>query len=85
MAFFIIIACGFSIAKNAPDLSGSILAEGCTTMFGIQAIVNVSMTIGLLPVTGIPLPFISYGGTNLVVMMAMMGLLQNIHTRRFMF
>ena len=85
MLFFIIIAVGFNIAHKAPDLSGRLLAIGLITLFSIQVAINISMTIGLMPVTGIPLPFISYGGTSLVVTMAMLGLLQNIYMRRFMF
>lgn len=85
LLFFVIIACGFNIAKKAPDISGRLLAIGLTTMFGIQVGVNIGMTIGLVPVTGIPLPFISYGGTSLVVTMGMMGLLENVYMRRFMF
>lgn len=83
--FFIIIAVGFNIAHKANDLSGKLLAVGLITMFSIQAAVNIGMTIGLMPVTGIPLPFISYGGTSLVITMATLGLLQNIYMRRFMF
>jgi rod shape determining protein RodA len=83
--FFMVISAGFNIAHKAPDVSGKILALGITTIFGFQVSVNIGMTIGLLPVTGIPLPFISYGGTSLLATMAMMGLLQNIYMRRFMF
>lgn len=83
--FFIIIACGFNIVHKAPDVSGRLLSMGIITIFTIQVSVNIGMTIGLVPVTGIPLPFISYGGTSLVVTMAMMGLLENIYIRRFMF
>lgn len=83
--FFIIIAAGFNIAHKAPDYSGRFLAVGLVTMFSIQVVINIGMTIGLMPVTGIPLPFISYGGTSLVITMATLGLLQNIYMRRFMF
>lgn len=85
LLFFVVVASGFNIVRKAPDLSGQLLALGITTIFTIQVAVNIGMTIGLLPVTGIPLPFMSYGGTNLVVTMGMMGLLQNIYARRFMF
>lgn len=83
--FFLIIAAGFNIVRKAPDLSGRILAVGLITMFSVQVIINIGMTIGLMPVTGLPLPFISYGGTSLVTTMATLGLLQNIYIRRFMF
>ena len=83
--FFIVIAAGFGIARKAPDTGGRILATGIITLFSVQAIVNVAMTIGLVPITGLTLPFISYGGTSIVVTVAMIGLLQNIYMRRFMF
>lgn len=85
LLFFIVLAIGFSIARKAPDISGRILSVGLISMFGVQVVINISMTLGLMPVTGITLPFISYGGTSLVVTMAMMGLLENIYMRRFMF
>jgi len=85
LLFFIVIASGFNVARKAPDVGGKFLAIGLITMFAVQTSVNIGMTIGLLPVTGIPLPFMSYGGTSLVVTMAMMGLLQNIYMKRFMF
>jgi rod shape determining protein RodA len=83
--FFIAIASGFNIARKAPDVCGKFLALGIVVMFAAQVSVNIGMTIGLLPVTGIPLPFMSYGGTSLVVTMAMIGILQNIYMKRFMF
>ena len=83
--FFIIIATGFGIARKAPDASGRILAVGIITLFSIQVAVSMAMTIGLVPITGLTLPFISYGGTSIVVTVAMIGLLQNIYMRRFMF
>lgn len=83
--FFIIIARGFDIAQKAQDLSGRLLAVGLVTIFSVQIAVNIGMTIGLMPVTGLPLPFISYGGTSLLVTMATLGFLQNIYMRRFMF
>jgi len=48
-----------------------------------QLFINVGMTIGIMPVTGLPLPFISYGGTSLIASFLMVGLLQNVHMRRF--
>ncbi len=83
--FFIVIARGFDIAQKAHDLSGRLLAVGLITVFSVQIAVNIGMTIGLMPVTGLPLPFISYGGTSLLVTMATLGFLQNIYMRRFMF
>jgi len=69
---------GFRIAKNAPDRFGRLLAVGITTWLCIQALINISAMIGLLPLTGIPLPFISYGGSSLVVSLLGIGILLNI-------
>ena len=51
-------------------------------MFAFQLFINVGMAIGIMPVTGLPLPFISYGGTSLIASWIMIGLLQNVHMRR---
>lgn len=69
---------GFLIAKNAPDGFGKILATGITTWFGFQALVNIAALSGILPLTGIPLPFISYGGSSMVTSLAAVGILANI-------
>lgn len=71
------------IAANAKDLFGTLLAAGVAGILVLQTFVNVGMTIGIMPVTGIPLPFVSYGGTSLIVWWAMVGLLVNVHMRRF--
>lgn len=76
--FFIIAWRGFRIALNAPDLYGSLLAIGITAMLGFQAILNIGVVTGTLPVTGIPLPFISYGGSSLITCLASVGVLLNI-------
>ena len=54
-------------------------------LLGFQVLVNVFMTMGLLPCTGLPLPFFSYGGSSLVVVMWCVGMVQNVHMRRYMF
>ncbi|MFU8841027.1 MAG: rod shape-determining protein RodA [Nitriliruptoraceae bacterium] len=74
---------GLRIAILAKDRFGSLVAGGIVAMLTLQVFVNVGMTIGIMPVTGLPLPFISYGGTSLIVWFAMVGLLLNIHMRRF--
>jgi rod shape determining protein RodA len=58
------------------------LAAGIAAMIGFQMFVNIGMTLGLLPVVGVPLPYISYGGTALVVNMCALGILQSIAMRR---
>ena len=69
---------GFKIASETSDLFLRLLAVGCTLMITLQAFMNIGVVIGLLPCTGIPLPFISYGGSSLMVTLMMVGLLFNI-------
>ena len=76
--FFSLAWFGFRAATRAPDRFGSLLAVGVTTWITSQAIINVGAVIGILPVTGIPLPFVSFGGSSLVVTLAASGILLNI-------
>ena len=69
---------GFRAAFRAPDVFGRLLALGITTLVAGQALVNLSVVLGLMPTKGIPLPFISYGGSSLVVMLLATGVLLNI-------
>lgn len=69
---------GVRAALRAPDRFGTLLATGITTWFVLQAIVNIGAVVGLLPITGVPLPFVSYGGTSLVVNLVAMGILLSI-------
>ncbi|MEI7891270.1 MAG: putative lipid II flippase FtsW [bacterium] len=69
---------GIKIAKNAPDMFGRLLATGITMWIILQAFINISANIALVPLTGIPLPFISYGGTSLIFLMSAIGILLNI-------
>ncbi len=69
---------GILIAKKAPDVFGKLLALGIVTWFGFQAFVNISAMLSLLPLTGLPLPFISYGGSSLVISLIAVGVLYNI-------
>lgn len=82
-AFCYLLWRGVRIANNARDFYGTMIAFGIVVMFAFQMIVNIGMTIGIMPITGIPLPFITYGGSNLVVNLAAVGLLTNIYMRRF--
>ena len=66
------------IAKAAPDDFGKFLAFGIAFWIGFQSLINISAMLGLIPLTGIPLPFVSYGGTSLVALLAAIGILQNI-------
>ena len=69
---------GFTIAKKAPDTYTSLVAFGITCQVGIQAMLNMLVVTDIIPNTGISLPFFSYGGTSLVMLMAEMGLLLSI-------
>jgi rod shape determining protein RodA len=71
------------IAWLAKDPFGTYVAAGIASMFAVQMFVNIGMVIGIMPITGIPLPFLSYGGTSILVSFAAIGLLENIHMRRF--
>lgn len=71
-----------TIALSANDNFGYLIAVGVLLMIFIQVLENIGMNIGLMPVTGIPLPFLSYGGSSLITVMAAIGILFNIHSRR---
>ncbi|MBA3764133.1 MAG: rod shape-determining protein RodA [Actinobacteria bacterium] len=71
------------IAYMSKDAFGTYLATGVASMFAIQIFVNVGMVIGIMPITGIPLPFLSYGGTAMLVNFSAIGILLNVHMRRF--
>jgi rod shape determining protein RodA len=74
-----------TIAREAKDLFGSFLAAGVFFYFFWQILINVGMVLGLMPVVGIPLPFISYGGSATLVNFCLVGLLLNVSMRRFLF
>jgi cell division protein FtsW len=77
--FVVIIVCGMMIALHAKDRFGLLLGCGIVSLLGLQAAVNIGVTTSLLPNKGLPLPFISYGGSNLVACLFGIGLLLNIH------
>ena len=76
--FAIFIWRGVLIAMKAPDMFGSLLAVGITALVAIQVIINVAVVTSSMPATGMPLPFFSYGGTALFVLLCEMGVLLNI-------
>lgn len=76
--FVLLLFKGFSIFRNAPDRMGQLLAFGITTQIASQAIMNLCAVSGLLPITGVPLPLISYGGTSLFITLGSLGILMNI-------
>lgn len=74
----LVVLRGLYVARYCDNQFGTLLAVGISAMVGVQALVNLSVTSGLLPITGVPLPFISYGGSSLLVLMISMGILNNI-------
>jgi rod shape determining protein RodA len=73
---------GLRIAHRAGDLFGRLVATGVVCWFAFQAFENIGMTMGIMPVTGLPLPFVSYGGSSMFANMIAVGLLQNVHLKR---
>jgi cell division protein FtsW len=78
LAYVLIIWRGFRIAIRAPDRFGKLLALGIIMWIAIQTIVNLGAMVALLPLTGVPLPFISYGGSSLILLLSVMGILLNV-------
>src|SRR4029078_1710857 len=79
--FGVLVWRGYRTAFRARDVFGAYLAFGITTMFGLQALVNIGVVLGSLPTKGLPLPFISYGGTSLLMSLFAAGVLANISAR----
>ena len=73
------------IATRADDQFGLLVASGIALWFGLQAFINIGMTIGIMPVTGLPLPFVSYGGSAMFADMIAIGVLQSVHRRHHVF
>ena len=80
--FIALIWRGVKVAMEARDTYGKLLAMGITSVVGVQAIINIAVVTGSMPVTGVPLPFISSGGTSLLITMTAMGILLNISRQR---
>jgi rod shape determining protein RodA len=80
--YLFVILRGLYIATQAPDAFGRLLAGGLTLVFFIYLFVNTGMVSGLLPVVGVPLPLVSYGGTSMVTIMAGFGMIMSVHTHR---
>jgi rod shape determining protein RodA len=83
--FFLLLAYGMHVAYRAGDLEGRLLALGVVAFFFWPVVINTGMALGLLPVVGVALPFISYGGSSLITSLMAIGLLLNVRIRRFMF
>lgn len=82
LLFALFIWRGIVTAVKAKDTFGTLLATGITSVIAVQALINISVVTGSIPVTGVPLPFISYGGSSLVINMAAMGVLLNISRQK---
>lgn len=80
--YAVIVACGLEIAAHNNDPFGRLIAVGVVAMFAVEVLVNISMTVGLMPITGLTLPLVSYGGSSLVVTAAALGLLNNVGKSR---
>ncbi|MFC0179061.1 rod shape-determining protein RodA [Thorsellia kenyensis] len=80
--YFLLLLRGFIIAAKAQTMFARVLAGGLTLIFFIYIFVNIGMVSGILPVVGVPLPLISYGGSSLVVLMAGFGIIMSVHTHR---
>jgi len=84
LVFLLLIISGLNVALKCREPFGTILSVGITAMISWQVFINIGMAMGIIPVVGIPLPFISYGGSSIVSMMFGIGLLMNVSMRRFM-
>lgn len=82
LAFAVLLTCYIRTAGTAKDPAGSLLATGIASLFFCHVFVNIGMTIGLLPITGLPLPLVSSGGSFMVSTLAGFGLVQSVHVRR---
>jgi len=83
LLFALLLWRAFRIALLSKDPFGTYIAAGVASMFAIQIFINVGMTLGIMPITGIPLPFVSYGGSSLLTNSIAVGLLLSVHMRRF--
>lgn len=75
---FLLVLEGFKVARRAPDRFGFLLASGISSVLALQMVVNLGSMVSLLPLTGVPLPFLSYGGSSLIISFSMVGILVNI-------
>jgi rod shape determining protein RodA len=84
LLFLILIIWGLNVAHGCREPFGTIVAVGVTAMIFWQAFINIGMSMGLLPVVGVPLPLVSYGGSSVLTTAISIGLLLNVSMRRFM-
>jgi rod shape determining protein RodA len=84
LLYLALLLAGLDAAKNAKDRLGVLMAGGIVSMISLYVFINVGMAVGIVPVVGVPLPLVSYGGTSIITTFLALGLLLNIQTRRFM-
>lgn len=82
--YLVLLLAGVDTATNAKDRLGVLMAGGIVSMISLYVFINVGMAVGIVPVVGVPLPLVSYGGTSIITTFLALGLLLNIQTRRFM-
>lgn len=82
--YLVLLLIGVDTARNAKDRMGALMAGGIVSMIALYVFINVGMTVGLVPVVGVPLPLVSYGGTAIITTFLALGILLNIQARRFM-
>jgi rod shape determining protein RodA len=82
--YLVLLLTGVDTAKNAKDRLGVLMAGGIVSMISLYVFINVGMAVGIVPVVGVPLPLVSYGGTSIITTFLALGLLLNIQIRRFM-
>jgi rod shape determining protein RodA len=85
LLYYFLVTRGLEIGSEAKDLFGALMAFGIMAMIMIQLLINVGMVLGIMPVVGIPLPLLSYGGSSLLVTCVGIGLVINVHMRRFIY
>ena len=85
LLFFGLIYYSFQVTAVARDHFGRVLSAGIAVYLAIHVIINIGMMCGFLPITGVPLVLVTYGGSSVTLTMSALGILQSVYTRRFMF
>ena len=79
--FGVVLMFGMLTALRTRDAMGRLLCVGVVSLFFCHVFINIAMTVGLMPITGLPLPLLSYGGSFMVIMMSALGIIQSVHIR----
>jgi rod shape determining protein RodA len=83
--FGVLVFCALKVGRRSKDRFGTLLVVGMTALILWQMVINIGMVIGLFPVVGITLPFVSYGGSSLITLCLAIGLIENVSMRRYVF